>query len=426
MAAITTQPEPGVGAVAAPSADGAAPAARGRLAVVCLSHGVVDFFSAIVVPLLSVLEGRLEMTHAQGALLVAVGSLASGLVQPVVAWLADRHDTRLLGTLGFAVAAVAVGGIGWAGTYTQLVLLQIVGTAGIGAFHPVAAASVGQLARRRSAAVAVFFSAGLAGGTAGSWVSPFYAEAFGLRGFAWLIAPALVVVAALAWATHSVPHRTSDAHSRHGALSAEERRARWTAIGVLYATNALRFIVNMALVYLVVRWAEGIAIARAGTGTLDAATRADASQLNGPIQAAMAIGMAVGGLTAGLVRTQHEKAAIVAVPVLGALAVAAFPYAPGPAAAAVLMALCGAGFAGIIPITIALAQRLLPHRTGLASGLMMGGAWALAAAGPLIAEPLIKGLGLHGAFVVVAGTLVLAGLLGLALPGWLIHRTAGH
>ncbi|MFM9995677.1 MAG: MFS transporter [Phycisphaerales bacterium] len=408
-----------------PEAARTADLVRARLIAVCASHAVVDLFSALVIPILSVLEGRLTLTPTQGAVLVALGSFCSGAVQPLVAWASDRFDTRLLGTLGFVLAVLAIGCVGFARDYTQLVVIQIVGAIGVGAFHPVSAAAVGQLSgRRRSAGVAAFFTAGMIGGIAGFWGAPAFVRDFGVEAYAWLIPGGLVFCGVLAWASHGVPHRTRGAGDEHAALSADERRRRWWAVGVLYTGNMLRFTVNMALVYLLIRWAEDLALARAGATELTPALRSAASQINGPMQAAMAVGMGVSGLAAGLVRTHHEKLMLVLVPAVGAIAVAAFPHA-GTGQAWILAMLAGVAYAGVIPITISLAQRLLPHRTSLASGLMMGGAWAPAAAGAPIAEWLVNRTGLETAFHVVAGMLLLAALTGMVLSGKLIRRTAG-
>lgn len=400
-------------------------AVRARLAAVCLSHAVVDCFSALIVPILSVLEGRLDLTPAQGATLVGVGSLCSGLVQPIVAWHSDRFNTRVVGTIGFALAVIAIGSVGAARDYSDLMLIQVVGTAGIGAFHPVSAAAMGHLAgRRRSAGVAVFFTAGMVGGISGFWGAPAFVARFGVGAYAWLVPFGLACVLLLAWATHSVPHRHAAARALHGSLPAAERRARWLAVAVLYAGNVLRFTVNMAMIYLIVRWAEALVLAQSGAATLDEELRARASGINGPMQAAMAIGMGISGFAAGLVRTRHEKLALVIVPAACSAAVALFPRAES-VMAYVLAAVAGVGYAGVIPITISLAQRLLPHRTSLASSLMMGGAWALAAAGPILAEALTARFGLVHAFDAVAVMLLAAGVLSLCLPGTLL-REAGR
>lgn len=411
------------------AARGRAPGAArvgGRLSAIAVSHAGVDFFAALLIPLLTVLEGSLRLSPAQGAVLLGVGSLSSGVVQPLVAWWSDRFDTRLPGVLGAALAAVAVGAVGFATTYEQLLVLQLVGTAGIGAFHPVAAAAMGQLSgSRRSLGITIFFGAGMMGGIGGSLFAPAHVRAFGLEALWWTIPPGLVLAWVLMRAIGRVPHRGHDAHASHAALDARERRWRWMAVGLLYVGNVLRFTVNMAMVLLVVRYAEDVVMARAGAGALDEGLRTRASMMAGPLQAALQIGMGVGGLALGaLVTPRWEKAALVLAPSAGALAVVAMPYAPWPLGFVAAVA-CGAGFAGTIPLTVAMAQRLLPHRTSLASSLMMGGAWAFAAAGPWVAQWLIGVVGLNGAFAASGGMLLAAGLVSLGLPGWLVLKSAG-
>jgi FSR family fosmidomycin resistance protein-like MFS transporter len=408
-------------------------------------HGVVDFFSALIIPILTVLQGHLHLAPGQNAGIIALGSITSGLIQPVVAWASDRFDTRWLGTLGLACAAVAIGSVGFVSPeplfgvisgYVQLLLIQGVGSAGIGAFHPVAAAAIGRLSgRRRSLGVSVFYVAGMVGGILGSITSPHWVKWFGLPALAVFIVPGLAGAVVLRWAIHGVAHRAADAHERHAALPGAERNARWTAVGLLYAGNVLRFTANMALVLLVVRWADAETLRRAGVMVLSDDLRTASSTLNGTIQAGMAVGMAVGGLAAGFtLRAHHEKEALILVPVIGALGVAAFPFAGEAAAAAgrpglltviafVLAVVGGWGYGGVIPVTISLAQRLLPHRTSLASGLMMGGAWMMAAAGPFAARALDDRFGLPRAFLAVAIMLVVAGLLGIPLRGGLIRAS---
>ncbi len=410
-----------------------------RLGATIATHGVVDFFSFLFIPILSVLEGRLDMTHAQGAIILGVGGLFSGLVQPLVAWLGDRFDTRLLAPFSFALAVVAFSLVGFARSFEDLLVIQIIGTIGIGAFHPAAAAAVGQLAgRRRSLGVSLFFVAGMTGGVSANMLSPLLAKHYGLQNYAWLMIPGLIVVAVMIWAMARVPHRHVDAHTQRASWSEEEARGRWVAVGLLYIGNVLRFTVNMMMMQLVIRWCEGLAMTRAGATELTDALRESASTINGPMQGAMQIGMAAGGLSAGVfLRKHHEKSALIVVPIVGAVAIVAFPYAgaftqwlsvPGLLSVLVfaLAIATGVGYAGTVPVTIALAQRLLPHRTGLASGLMLGGAWGFAAVGPPIAQWLIGTVGLSSAFVVTGVLLGGAGLLSLALPGRLLARISPH
>lgn len=384
-----------------------------RMLALITAHGVIDFFSYIIIPILTVLEGRVGLSPAQGAMLLALGSVASGLVQPLTAWAGDRYDTRWFGTVGLLCAVLAMGMVGFADSFWQLLLIQGVGSAGVGAFHPPGAAAMGQLAgRRRSLGVSVFFAAGMVGGISANWLTPHYVRTFSPESLAWLMIPGVLTAGLLIWSVHAIPHRAAGAREAHDALPLTERRARWSAVGLLYVANVARFVVNMMLVQLIIRWSEMIALGRMPDETLTAEVRTLASTIGGPVQAAMQVGMGVAGLLLGaIVRERHERLVLVIIPALSAIAVAAFPMAQGKVAAFALAVVAGVGFAGVMPITISMAQRLLPHRTGLASGLMMGGAWGLAFVGPPTAQWLLERIGLGGAFLCTAGLLAGSGVL---------------
>ena len=417
---------------------------RARLWTTVVIHGVVDFFSYLLIPLMPLLIARLELSTGQTAAILALGALASGLVQPAVAWLSDRFETRWLGTLGLIAAVIVYSLMGYATSFGQLMLIQAVGAAGVGAFHPVAAAVVGQLsAARRSLGVSIFFLGGMIGGITGNISAPYYAKFLGLPALVWLIIPGLIAGACLASAIHSVPHRHAAAHSDHAALPAAERRWRWAAIWLLYAGNVLRFGVNAALVHLMIEWtrrfvaaADRIDLAAASPDALHALGMR-ATALNGPMQAAMQIGMGAAGISAGwLIRPGRERRALILIPCWGALAIAAIAatnrylvgtdslHASAVPLVFLLTVMAGIGFGGVLPVTISLSQRLLPHRTSLASGLMMGGAWAVGAGGPPLAARLTERLGIDGAFLVMGGLLLVAGLIAIAIPGWLIRKAS--
>lgn len=421
---------------------------RTRRGVGIAVHSVCDYFSFVAVAMLPLLATHLGLTTGQKALLLGLGSVTSGLIQPVVAWLSDRWDSRKLSTIGLALAVVCVSNIGRAETFWQLLVLHGVGAMGIGAFHPPAAAAIGRMSgARRSLGMAIFFLAGMIGGIGGNLTAPRYVEwmarvvgtpeapsyAGGLHALSWLMIPGLVACVVLGWAIHRTPHRHHAAHDHHAALSAAERRRRWTAVGVLYASNIIRFSVNMALVYLFVEWAEAHTLARAGVGALSNELGAQASRLNGPLQAGMQVGMGGVGLVLGfLLAPRFEKRAFVAFPLFGAVVIALMPFVdrlPASvvvAGAIVVSVLAGVGFGSVVPITLAAAQRLLPHRTSLASGMMLGGAWAFAFVGPQIAERVQRAVSLDAAFYTTAGMLALAAVLCAFLPGRLFADAIDH
>jgi len=409
------------------------------------AHSVIDYFSFIVVALLPLLAARLELTNFQKAMLLGSGSIM-GLIQPLVAWIGDRHNTRIIATIGFVVGVAACSTLGLAQNFWQLLVLSVIGSAGVNAFHPPAAAVIGQMAgARRALGVSLFFVAGMLGGMAGNVVTPYLVRWMGglaggqgeaglTLGLQWqsaLIVPGVLVAVVLARAIHDAPHRTAGADREHAALPEDVRRLRWRAVWILYAASVTRFTVNAALVYLFVRWIETLAMERAGATQVGADVGIAASVLNGKFQAAMQLGMGGAGLTAGwLLAKRHEKASLVVVPLAGALTIAAIPFVDdlglnhgGVIALGLALAvLTGVGFGGTVPTVIALAQRLLPHRTTLASGMMMGGAWGLAFVGPPIAEQIERRASLDTAFFVTAALLTVCAGFGAMLPGRVLRE----
>ena len=445
-----------------------------RAAITIATHFVVDVFSFVGVALLPLFAVLLDLPTEKKALLLALGSFCSGAIQPIVAWASDKFDTRALGTLGFVVAVLCIGNLGMATNFTQFAILYSLGAVGIGAFHPPAAAIVGHLGgSKRSIMIALFFLAGMSGGIIGNVFTPRYVEmmspmvdgqpdmAAGVLALRWFIPIGLAFAVLLALTIHKVGHRHSSA-DHHVSWDAKERRGRWFAVGVLYFANMVRFSVNMALIYLLVELAGEITLAQSDVVLSDAQLGVQASRLNGLFQASMQVGMGSVGIMLGfMLSARFEKLAFVVLPILGSFALFMIPRAGmiGDGAevpvAIIGTILTGVGFGAVIPVSISLAQRLLPHRTSLASGLMLGGAWMLAFVGPIFAEivhkgfaskpstpaflldairslpdglsaSLLDGFGLDAGFTATAVALFIAGLISLLLPHKLIVEVAKH
>jgi MFS family permease len=98
------------------------------------------------------------------------------------------------------------------------------------------------------------------------------------------------------------------------------------------------------------------------------------------------------------------------VPIVFSPVVALFPLMP-IWGSYLLAVLAGIGFSSMIPISVAMAQHLLPHRANFASSLMMGGAWTVATIGPRCAEFGVTHWGLNITFLLTAGVLAVSGLV---------------
>jgi FSR family fosmidomycin resistance protein-like MFS transporter len=92
------------------------------------------------------------------------------------------------------------------------------------------------------------------------------------------------------------------------------------------------------------------------------------------------------------------------------------PAVDGPLAFALAIA-AGALSGASHSIIVVLAQGLMPGSKALASGLILGLIFGMGALGSFIIGGLAERLGLSAVFQIVAGAIIGASLLALALPG---------
>lgn len=397
-----------------------------KFLIVVLSHTVVDFISVTIIPLLTVLEGRTEITTVQGSILLALGSVVSGVIQPVAAWVCDHYHTKLVGPVGLVIAAAAYGSLGYATEFWHLVVIQIVAMLGVGAYHPVGATSTGMMStpRWRSLAVSVFFVAGMAGHYSGGRIIPRWVQTWDMNSLIWMLPPAIIFAIFL---YHSVTNTPTDNNtyntknstgtdSDSGISRGKFPRLNLT-IGILYAGNVIRFIVNGAIITQVIRWCEAQTLIKNNTDKLTEILRDEASIMAGDYNAAIVIGMAAGGLAAGAItRHGNEKWTISAICILGAPLMVMFPYTDNGWPAFILAIGTGIAFASSVPLTLSVAQRIMPHHPNIASSLMLGGAWLFAAIGPPAAQLCINEYSLKTAFTATAALLAFSGIITLFLP----------
>ncbi len=432
----TEAPAPGAESLIAPTA-AVVIESRKRTRVgyraVAASHTVVDLYPPIVLALTADLQQRLGLTAEQVAIIFSTNAIVSGISQPFFAHLSDRLNTRIVAPIGLAVAAVCLTLIGFAQSFEQLIALQVVGMAGSGVYHPIAAGLAGELGRdvfhdhrtRRSArafALSIFFACGMLGGFLGPIAATRINEhsSAHMQGISGMMIPGLFAAAALFFFTRGVSHRAPGDHRALRAAAGAETHAdsalsaRWKAVFVLFVANSLLFITNIGLFYLYKRWCDA---------HITAGPRVVSSRV-GDLIAVSQLGMAVGGLSLGyIIRAGRERTALavivgLTVPVLVAMPRLGFE---GMLAGAFV---AGLGYFSVIPAFIAMAQRLLPHATGLVGSLLMGCGWAVSAVAPFLGLKMVEAWGIPGAFAGFAGTMILASVVTLALPKRLILESA--
>lgn len=373
------------------------------------AHFVVDFLATLLPSSLGLIEVRSGLSHAQAAWLLGLGSFASGLAQPVCALISDRLRTRLLIVVGLAIAGIGFGMIGLTTNSAALSTIYLVAMIGAGMFHPIAATTAAQLHyHRRNSATGFFFVAGMIGGVGGAIVWPRWLSTnAGFDSLPYIIVPILL----FAFLVHRKLALLSPVRKHNwDTTDLSFLRGNWANVFVLYAASAMRYCINTALMYLIVRWAQQVISAEHAQWSAESVAQ-HAAPIVGNLNACMILGMGTGGLLGGsLVTPGREKGPLIWVPLCFAPVLALFPHL-GIQASYLLAVLAGVGFASMIPVTVAMAQHLLPHRANFAASMMMGGAWMVATIGPRSAEFGVTHFGIKTTFALTSAVLAASGMV---------------
>lgn len=165
-----------------------------KYAPVAAAHFANDAVTSMFPALLPVLGTRFRLAPSELALLASVFAVSTSLPQPFFGALADRLGRYRVGALGLALSAVLIAVVGTVPSSAGLWLALLVGGLGSAAVHP---AGLG-IARTMSTAnpglaVALFSSAGMAGGALGPLLAIGLASTWGLEGLAYVAVPVLVL-----------------------------------------------------------------------------------------------------------------------------------------------------------------------------------------------------------------------------------------
>lgn len=326
-----------------------------------LNDGYASFFA----PLLPLLIKRLDLSLAMAGLLGTARILISSLAQPGLGLLVDRMQRPLLVVVGPLLTICAMSLIGRVGTFEQLILLMLVSGLGTALFHPAAAALVATGGGNKRGLVMAFFSAG---GTLGGALAPLLIVTvvglFGIESTPWLLLPGLLLLLWVAISLRRIlPARERVTTVEKQAIVSRPLLLLWSVI-VLRSMAAISFANFLAV--LVVQ-------------------RGGSTFVGGAAISVFLFSGALGGFIAGNLSDRLGRKAIILVTlVLATPSLLLFLYGPH-SLSLVVIAVAGLFIFSSTPVGVVAAQELLPGKTGLVSGLVMGLAWGV---GGLVLTPI--------------------------------------
>ncbi len=168
------------------------------IALVASAHLVDDLYQGIVPALLPFFVAERQYSYAAISGITLASTVLSSVAQPLFGIWADRRSRRWMIGGGIALAAVGVVLAGYMPNYPLTWIVIALSGLGIAAFHPEGARAARMAAGRSNTGMSIFALGGNAGFALGSVVATPVLLAFGLRGTALLVLPAVVMVVILA------------------------------------------------------------------------------------------------------------------------------------------------------------------------------------------------------------------------------------
>lgn len=342
-----------------------------------LGHFSVDMYSGMLPLVLLVLTDPLGLSYSQVGLVSMSFTLASSVSQPFFGWIGDRKSSRWLAVLGVAGIAVTMGMMRFAESFTVLMLLAPLAGLGSGAFHPQGAVLASRTpAERRGSAMSIF----MLGGNSGYAFGPLFASVFFALAGGFM--PEMLAMLGLAQAALV-----------YWAI-AQQQQAQMKAppppptTAVRAATS---IIITLALVIFLRSWVQSSVtvfipqVYRAqGLGTTFAST----------VLFFILMPLAIGGLIGGTLsdRIGRRRVLIVSTALIGPALWGLLQF--GESQALVWGALLGVATGASMPVTIVMAQGLVPRGLGLMSGFVLGFTFIAGAVGVSINGVVADAIGL--------------------------------
>lgn len=366
----------------------------------CLGHLGVDLLNGQMGVLLAALSLSLGLGNAQLGLIATAYALLGSLSQPFFGWLADKDGGR------WTVA----GGVLWMLAFYALFALTsgplaigflIAASLGSGAFHPPGAANAARvgayaLAGQAATAASIFFLFGQIGLSAGPALGGFIVEHGGYGGVRWLALGLLPVGLFIVWAMRGVVAPARSASQSRAAPSG----AALGFFSLVLLISGLRVWAQSAITTFAPKFYQDQGIAPGEYGVIVAVFMA---------------GTSLGGVAGSWLadRTNYTRT------VIGSLALSILPFIFLPLASGVwvygLAFVAGAFNGGPHSILVTMAQKALPDRAGLASGLSLGIQFAIGALGVYVTGLLADATSLTFALQANAALALVCTVLSLGL-----------
>jgi FSR family fosmidomycin resistance protein-like MFS transporter len=380
------------------------PVLRNRaLSTLMLGHFSNDLFAGVLPMLYPAMKGKFDVSNGEIGLATLAYTGMASICQPFFGHLADRHDRRWYVPFTLVWSGIFVAAYGFAGSLSTFILLAGLAGLGSGAFHPLGATSAAKVVseRTKNTALSVYTVAGSFGYALGPLIAVVLLSMFGLHGTVFFVAWGVVAAAMLYRHLAIVQDARRSRALDPDAIRRASRKPNYSVLARVVLVVMLRSWVFLTILQFIPIWFDELGYRRAFYGPL--ATT---------IILAGAVGTLIGGSLADRIggRSVVVGSLLMSIPVL--LLFGGFPGQISFLIGAVFGLLSDSSLA----VTLVAAQRLLPGKTGIASGLILGLGFVTGGLGVPVSGFVADRAGFETAFVMLAGLTGAAVLVALSIP----------
>ncbi|MBI3241205.1 MAG: MFS transporter [Chloroflexi bacterium] len=379
---------------------------------VALGHFTVDVLNGQTGVLLAVLSTPLGLSNQNLGLIATIYAIFGALSQPLFGWFSDRTGGRWTMAGGVLAMAVCFSLVALAPGWWAIVFL-VIGALGSAAFHPTGANKATQvgyvhMAGQAATAASLFFLFGQGGLSLGPALGGFILDHFERSGLLLITLPSILISFLVAYQPRNMTPRPATPAS-HSPAGATLSRSSFIQLGVIMLVAGLH------------TWGQNATTTFAPKLFHDLGM---SPTIYGVIIALFMGGSAVGGVLGGILADRWGRHQTITL-ALG-LSVFSFYVLPVVSGAWLYLASFVAGFLNGAPhsTVVAMAQRVLPGRGGLASGVILGFMFTSGALGTALSGAVADRIGLTQALQGNALIMLIAMAISLAL--WLEVKPAAR
>ena len=330
------------------------------LAILSVGHFITDINQGSLPALLPFLKEALNLSYTLSGVILLSSNLTSSIIQPAFGYLSDRKPMGWFLPLTPFIACLGMALAGFAPNYSLLLLCVMITGVGVASFHPegfkTAYFFTGD---KKATGMSLFAVGGNLGIAAGPITALALVSYFGLKGTLGLIIPGILIAVILflnlAWLFSPVKSAHKEAKKQ---METPLTRNQKTTFLLLISIATVRACTQLGLAtyipFYYINYLKGSPLY--------------AGKLVSTFLIAGALGTLIGGPLAD--RWGHKKFLLITLSLLFPLLL--LFYNSSGFITFIILAISGMVLISTFGLTTVMAQAILPHHLGMASGMMVG------------------------------------------------------